>query len=339
MKMFISYRRDDTAGRAGRLFDVLVTRFGARNVFQDVTAIEPGVDFAKRVDEAIAQSDAVLVVIGADWLATPGPDGSRRLDDPDDYVRREVSAALRAGARVVPVLVNDAGLPAVADLPDDLQPLASRQSVVLGDATWHQDVDALIRRLEGEQVVDAPRRRGVMIGAAVVLVAVALFGWIWLRGDGADDSTSNSGEPPPCPVPDQSWTKIDVPETATVDDLNEGSRIVYTVETASYREQPPGEWLIVLSSELRNETSEEVDNSDGSKSGYYSWAVFRGLNVRGIAQGLGPSCFSLSSPEPNIEPGERAIGLVGFKSSEDPAGARLVVETINYLKINLTPSV
>ena len=335
MKIFISYRRDDTAGRAGRLFDVLVTRFGARNVFQDVTAIEPGVDFAKRVDEAIAGSDAVLVVIGADWLATPGPDGSRRLDDPDDYVRREVSAALRAGARVVPILVNDARLPAVTDLPDDLQPLASRQSVALGDATWHQDVDALIRRLEGEQVVDTPRRRSVMIGAAVVLIAVTLFGWVWLRGGGADGSKSNSGEPPPCPVPDGSWTEIDVPETATVEDPDGGTLTVYTVTAASYIEQSSLKTLIVLTAELSNETPDE--NSSGSNDGYYNWAVFRALNVNGIAQGE-PSCFSLVSGDPTIEPGERAIGLVGFESSEDPASVSLVVETINYLKIDITPS-
>ena len=93
-------------GRAGRLFDVLVTRFGARNVFQDVAAIEPGTDFTQRVDDAIAQSDAALVVIGSDWLTMRGPDGTPRLDEPDDYVRREVGAALAADVRVVPVLVD-----------------------------------------------------------------------------------------------------------------------------------------------------------------------------------------------------------------------------------------
>ena len=129
MKIFISYRRDDTAGRAGRLFDLLATRFGARNVFQDVTAIEPGTDFTQRVDEAIAQCDATLVVIGSDWLSMSGPDGTRRLDEPDDYVRREVGAALAAGVRVVPVLVDRAELPTPEDLPEALRPLAQRQAV------------------------------------------------------------------------------------------------------------------------------------------------------------------------------------------------------------------
>ena len=164
MKIFISYRRDDTAGRAGRLFDLLATRFGARNVFQDVTAIEPGTDFTQRVDEAIAQCDATLVVIGSDWLSMSGPDGTRRLDEPDDYVRREVGAALAAGVRVVPVLVDRAELPAPEDLPEALRPLAQRQAVALRDATWHRDVDALVRGLEGEELLDTPRRRGLGVG-------------------------------------------------------------------------------------------------------------------------------------------------------------------------------
>ena len=178
MKIFISYRRDDTAGRAGRLFDLLATRFGARNVFQDVTAIEPGTDFTQRVDEAIAQCDATLVVIGSDWLTMSGPDGTRRLDESDDYVRREVGAALAAGVRVVPVLVDRAELPAPEDLPEVLRPLAQRQAVALRDATWHQDVDALVRRLEGEELIDAPRRRWPLVaGAAGVLAVAVLVGW------------------------------------------------------------------------------------------------------------------------------------------------------------------
>ena len=197
MKIFISYRRDDTAGRAGRLFDLLATRFGARNVFQDVTAIEPGTDFTQRVDEAIAQCDATLVVIGSDWLSMSGPDGTRRLDEPDDYVRREVGAALAAGVRVVPVLVDRAELPAPEDLPEALRPLAQRQAVALRDATWHQDVDALVRRLEGEELLDTPRRRGLgrrwplVAGAAGVLAVAVLVGWT-LLGDDDNDNGADS---------------------------------------------------------------------------------------------------------------------------------------------------
>ena len=207
MKIFISYRRDDTAGRAGRLFDLLATRFGARNVFQDVTAIEPGTDFTQRVDEAIAQCDATLVVIGSDWLSMSGPDGTRRLDEPDDYVRREVGAALAAGVRVVPVLVDRAELPTPEDLPEALRPLAQRQAVALRDATWHQDVDALVRRLEGEELIDTPRRRGLgrrwplVAGAAGLLAVVVLVGWTLLGDDDDNDDGADSLRRPVDGVP------------------------------------------------------------------------------------------------------------------------------------------
>lgn len=159
MRIFISYRRDDTAGRAGRLFDVLVSRLGGRNVFQDVAAIAPGADFTQQVADAIAKSDAALVVIGSEWLTIRGPDGTRRLDEPGDYVRGEIGAALAAEVPVVPVLVGDAQLPAPGDLPEELRPLVNRQAARIRDDSWHQDVDALVRRLEGESVVETPRRR------------------------------------------------------------------------------------------------------------------------------------------------------------------------------------
>ena len=90
MRVFLSYRRDDTAGRAGRLHDALVSRLGPRNVFMDVAAIAVGTDFVDQVDRAIAGSDVSLVVIGPNWLGARDADGQRRLDDPDDHVRSEV---------------------------------------------------------------------------------------------------------------------------------------------------------------------------------------------------------------------------------------------------------
>jgi hypothetical protein len=202
VKVFLSYRRDDTGGRAGRLFDVFVARFGAHNVFQDVNAIAPGLDFAAQVEAAIKASDAVLVVIGPHWLGDLHHDGNRRIDRPDDFVRREVSSALAAGIRVVPVLVDGAPLPSSEELPDDVAPLVLRQAVTLRDASWHTDLDDLVRRLEGEQPV-APRRRRwpiVLAGLAgllvVALVAVALIipsqGHQRSSGESADSSVPNA---------------------------------------------------------------------------------------------------------------------------------------------------
>ena len=93
MRIFLSYRRDDTAGYTGRLADRLVARFGASAVFRDLDSIAPGRDFVAAIDEAIGQTDAVLAVIGRDWLAI-GPDGRSRLQDEGDFVRAELAAAL-----------------------------------------------------------------------------------------------------------------------------------------------------------------------------------------------------------------------------------------------------
>ena len=137
-------------GAPGRIADVFATRYGARNVFQDVDAAAPGLDFAERVDTAIVNSDVMLVVIGRDWLTSTSGDGGRRIDRPDDFVRREVSAALNADIRVVPVLVDDAELPTADQLPDELDGMLRRQAVSVRDISWRQDVDDLIRRLEDE---------------------------------------------------------------------------------------------------------------------------------------------------------------------------------------------
>ena len=94
MRIFLSYRRDDAAPWAGRLADSLAARFGAGSVFQDVVTVRPGERFTDAVDTALDRAEAVLVVLGPRWLSTTDRAGRRRLDDADDYVRREVAAAL-----------------------------------------------------------------------------------------------------------------------------------------------------------------------------------------------------------------------------------------------------
>jgi TIR domain len=122
MRVFLSYRRDDTAGRAGRLSDGLTDRLGTGNVFHDVGSIAPGVDFEAAILGALADTDATILVIGPDWATVKGPDHAPRLLQPDDYVRTEVAAALASGRPVVPVLVGDARLPTLDELPEDLTP-------------------------------------------------------------------------------------------------------------------------------------------------------------------------------------------------------------------------
>jgi len=110
-KIFISYRRQDSIETTGRIYDQLAGHFGSEHVFMDVDTIPPGVDFRKHLHEAVARCDVVLAVIGRDWLKRRGLFRKRRLDDPGDFVRIEIEAALQRDIRVVPVLVRDAAMP------------------------------------------------------------------------------------------------------------------------------------------------------------------------------------------------------------------------------------
>jgi hypothetical protein len=195
VKVFLSYRRDDTGGRAGRLFDVLVARLGAPNVFQDVNAVAPGLDFTAQVEAAIEASDAVLVVIGPNWLGAAGPVGGRRIDRPEDFVRQEVSKALASRIPVVPVLVEGASLPPADELPDDMASLVLRQAVTLRDVSWHNDVNDLIRRLEGDHRLATRRRRWpIAVGAGLAAVVAAVVVAVIIRRGGDDGLSDQSGD-------------------------------------------------------------------------------------------------------------------------------------------------
>lgn len=153
--VFINYRREDTAGHAGRLFDRLSSRLPGR-VFMDVDTIEPGVDFADVIGQAVGKCEVLLVMIGREWLRVKDAAGSRRLNDPEDFVRLEVAAALQRNIRVIPVLVEGAAMPRPDDLPPDLARLARRNAIELSDARWAFDVDRLIQTIEGVLQETAP---------------------------------------------------------------------------------------------------------------------------------------------------------------------------------------
>ena len=164
-RIFVSYRREDTSGHAGRLYDVLAARFGTANVFMDVDTIGVGTDFLAAIDDALGASDVCLVLIGRNWL-------SPRLEEPTDYVRLEVERALASDVRVVPVCVQGAAIPAAEALPGPMAALALRQGTELRDASWRDDTDRLVRQLAGE----TGRRRltgkqKVALGAGVLAAA------------------------------------------------------------------------------------------------------------------------------------------------------------------------
>jgi len=148
--IFISYRRGDSAGYAGRLADELIARFGQDRVFVDIEGLKPGDDYIESIERSVGSCDALLVIIGHRWLTETDEGGRRRLDDPDDLHRLEIAEALERNVRVIPVLVGGARMPRTQDLPDGLTRLARRQSCEIGDARWHYDVQQLIGVLDAE---------------------------------------------------------------------------------------------------------------------------------------------------------------------------------------------
>ena len=145
--IFISYRRDDTEGQAGRLFQDLSATFGSETVFMDVSGIEPGIDFRRAIEKQTESCGVLLALIGRNWLTITNPDGKRRLDDSNDVVRFETASALRRDIPVIPVLVQGARMPRPEELPDDLKDLAFRNSVEITHARWESDMQLLIKAL------------------------------------------------------------------------------------------------------------------------------------------------------------------------------------------------
>jgi TIR domain len=160
-RIFVSYRRGDTGAYAGALLDLLEARYGAGQVFMDVNIIHAGAEFDAAIERAVASADLMIVLIGKQWLVEA--DGRRRLEDPQDFVRGEIEAALRRNIRILPVLVGGARMPDVQQLPDALRMLNYRQAFAIDDARWRSDTDELLRRLDrvvgrGSAEGDAPRR-------------------------------------------------------------------------------------------------------------------------------------------------------------------------------------
>ena len=145
-RVFISYRRQETAWPARQLYDVLVAELGANRVFKDVDDIEPGDDFVEQLQSAVGSCEVLLALIGPQWLTVTDARGTRRLDDPEDFVRIEVETALtRDDVRVIPILVDNAKMPAPQELPKGLAALTRRQAVEIDPVNF--DTRRLLRVL------------------------------------------------------------------------------------------------------------------------------------------------------------------------------------------------
>lgn len=152
--IFISYRRDDSIAHVNGLFLLLREHFGKNRVFKDTDNIPPGRDFRKVIETQLQSCSVLLAVIGKNWLsAQKSKSNTRRLDDPNDYLRIEVSKALKdEGVLVIPLLVGQAVMPSADELPDDLAQLSYLNAFELRDSRWESDIRLLIQALEGAEL-------------------------------------------------------------------------------------------------------------------------------------------------------------------------------------------
>lgn len=146
--LFICYRRDDSAGDARNISQALAKRFSSRQLFMDVDSISPGSDFEEVLNSALRSCAVVLVLIGPHWLTIADAEGRRRLDNPGDYVRREIREAMSQELRVIPVLLGRVAMPAETELPLDIRRLSKRQSLALKHETYNADLLELLKQLE-----------------------------------------------------------------------------------------------------------------------------------------------------------------------------------------------
>jgi hypothetical protein len=330
VRVFLSYRRSDVGGHAGRLADALLQRLGARSVFQDVIAIAPGQDFTAELDRALDDSDAVLAVIGPGWLVAATSQGTPRLFEADDYVRLELARALNRHVRVVPVLVGGAALPAAADLPDGLRGLVKRQAVVLHDETWHQDVDGLVRSLRGEPAVPAGQNRRWLVGVvAVALVAVGAAAWWWGPGTGSPPNTSegsgSDGQVRRCaPAEGKGWTAIALNDDPTGEAKGPGGSLLFTVTYARWRAGGEGTWLVTLATTMKNTRPDAI----AQQAYYYGPLVVAEREFQA-------TCFA-PSPEV-VDPQQVGDALVGFEVTCRPVGYIELVVQGHRIRVSKDP--
>src|SRR5215470_857288 len=173
-RIFICYRREDGKHPAGRLCDRLVAQFGAPNVFMDIDSIRPGDDFQDVIEKTVSTCSILFAVIGRRWVGDSQTES--RLNNPNDWVRLEIEAALKRNIRVVPILVDSADLPEPAKLPDSLLPLTRRQAYELRDNTFRADADRLVEIINDLHKSSVPEvsALGPAVASAINLPLAAL---------------------------------------------------------------------------------------------------------------------------------------------------------------------
>ncbi len=196
-KIFVNYRRGDSAAHALSVAQYLERAFGAHNVFIDVDRMRAGQVFPKVLEARLAECKVMLCVIGPLWLGIEGEDGRRRLDDPEDWVRLEIVRALARGIAVIPVLAGGANLPRRSELPDDLKPLVAHHAVAITTNGFRSDMAGLARDI-GTILGGGPSWGAIGAGLAGLAVAGGLAAWQmgdWGGAHRPDDASPGAGVP------------------------------------------------------------------------------------------------------------------------------------------------
>ena len=161
--IFINYRKDDSNWNALALYNELQKYFSKDQIFKDFNAIAPGDDFVDSINSALHSCDVLLVLIGKTWLDIKGEDGTRRLDDPTDFVRLEIAKALERNIKVVPVMLDRTPMPKTHELPENMQALSRRQFIEVDPTRFEDDINNLaeaihrILKEKGRDIPDPPK--------------------------------------------------------------------------------------------------------------------------------------------------------------------------------------
>jgi hypothetical protein len=187
-RIFISYRRADARGVAGRLGDSLGQYFGDNRVFRDIEDIAGGADFGDVIQQNLANADAVIVLMGQDWLSITDSEGRRRLDDPNDWVAEEISVAIQSGIPIFPVLIENTPMPREEELPEKLKPLLRYNALSISDNRWKFDVLRLGKIISfdipsaSEKILDRVRAGISFALFASLTYVAATISWNFLQG-------------------------------------------------------------------------------------------------------------------------------------------------------------
>jgi hypothetical protein len=194
-RLFISYRRSDTQMVAGRLRESLARRLGERAIFRDKNSLAAGEDWTKAISDALSGDVVVLALIGPTWATITDSAGRRRLDDPGDWNRVELERAFAGCSRVIPLLVDDARMPAECDLPDSLKGLAHSMALKLRDDDWDSDIERLVQAIGR---IDAPaffRRPAIAAALAASIVLTAGAGYWFVGSNGEPEGGTATNQP------------------------------------------------------------------------------------------------------------------------------------------------